>query len=134
MQILCRRFIKRKNFPPLNMQSLYLRNSSLLNNLISHFRSPGKFLLVLCGPALGSSPPSTLSIPSSLCVVPQLCFPRPVGASDRSRHTVLPRSQAHMLYLCLRLWARQETRVSFVHHHIPCTQDSSWYNKCLLNK
>lgn len=78
----------------LQICSIYFSNSFLMNNLISHFHSPGKFLLILWDLEWRSSPPSSLSIPSSLCVTP----PPTLCMLLICHHIALPMYLSYILY------------------------------------
>lgn len=128
----------------------YFSHSFLLNNLIYCFPSSGKVPHTLCGLALGSSPPKSSQLPpASVCGSPcYACQPTlcvllstkvitpfyscacPISfCSTYVPHVTCPR----VLPMCKAMSSSRNT-VTFLHHHSPCTQVSSWYSKCLLNE
>lgn len=76
----------KEKIPASTYIALYFRNTFPLNNLISHFHSPGKFLLILWGLTWRVPPPgSSLSIFSSLCVSSPAMLPtHPVCFQSKS--------------------------------------------------
>lgn len=144
----CRKVIKGKN-SCLHIHILYFRDTFPLNNLISHFHSPGKFLLILWGWMWRLPPPKELSLNflQPVCDFPCLasylscaflscllmCSPC-VSVLYPYVLLLYHTSYVPMFSLCVMLWALQRTRISLAHHHISLHQNSSWHNKCLLNE
>lgn len=139
----------KEKIPASTYIALYLRDTFPLNNLISHFHSPSKFLLILWGLTWWLLPPrSSLSISSNLCVTFLLRFLSILHISNVSLLLVfslcicpIPLCSTSLSYIacsyvlpmCNAL-ALQRTRISLAQHHVPLHQDSSWHNKCLLNE